>query len=530
MRGYNSSSTNCVARRRGLAGQETRGESAVKSDVQGPARRAKGQKAFANTSPVAGVLLASILVVAYYTWFPTRNLSYQESQISLLFLGLGTGAALALSREVAVRPYSLMAMNWSFILLFVGVAGWQQYVSGSFLYPGLSSDFGVRTALMCAVVWCVSMGGGALLGRSRGAQRPGRHLPLPPEVRLDPRFLRVATFACLTSSAFLLAQGGLAILSSRSAAWTALDTGSIATTQLITTSLRNLPLYCLALSVLIYKRWGVGRSHLAVQALCCLVTNSPTSTPRFQVATVLFGLAVLVFPRIWRGARFMLFFLTSFVVVFPILSMFRRDSFIQDLGGAGPTSMLSGIGQFSSGDYDAFSMILYALQFVEDHGSTYGRQLVGASLFFVPRSIWPDKPVGTGAMILSTYGYDFTNASASLIAEGLVNFGFFGLVFFGAAMGMVSAFLDKRYWTLRMIDAIDFRFLGVLYPFMLPLFFFLNRGDLLSGLGYLASHIASLAAMWLLALYVSKDRDTQIESVVRRRPRFTSPSSSKRLL
>lgn len=506
---------NSLTRGTGVANRETKRsilrEGAARSGFRDPEPAVRGQRALKATSDngksnATNLLLPLLLASAYVIWFALTNSATQWSQNNLLFLGVGVGACIALGVEVSARAYSLMAMNWLFVILFVAIAGFQQYVRGVFIYPGLSSDSRVNAALLCVVVWCTSVGVGSLLFRAKRHGKVSHQATLINVVRVDPKFMRLGTLVSLSSVAYLLTRGGLAILTSRDSAWNALYTDSTVTMQLLSVALRNLPLYCFVLSIIISRRIKGGRFHLAVQGICCLVANSPTNTARFQVATVVFGLAILVAPRFWRGARFTLFFLATFVLAFPILNIFRRDSFVQDLFVSGSPPLWSGVGDFTGGDYDAFTMILYSLRFIADHGLSYGRQVLGPLLFFVPRSIWPGKPIGTGATILSYYGYDFTNVSAPFIAEGLVNFGLLGVALFGVVLGVASGALDDKYWNLHKVEMVDGGFFDGFYPFLLALVFFLNRGDMLSGLSYAISHAVSFAAVWLVAHHFFADQ------------------------
>ena len=62
----------------------------------------------------------------------------------------------------------------------------------------------------------------------------------------------------------------------------------------------------------------------------------------------------------------------------------------------------------------------------------YGENFIGVLLFFVPRAIWPSKPIDTGEIVSSSLGYIYTNVSSPLTAESLLGFGLFGpaLIFF----------------------------------------------------------------------------------------------------
>ena len=131
-------------------------------------------------------------------------------------------------------------------------------------------------------------------------------------------------------------------------------------------------------------------------------------------------------------------------------------------------------------------MFISIQEYVNQFGFSYGYQLLGALLFFVPRSIWPSKPYGTGRMAFEAlHQHWFTNVSAPLVAEGYSNFGIIGLIFFGLIVGSASNSIDKKFWN----DKRNFSFTKVLYPFIMLKFFFMLRGDLLSSWSYMFAQL-----------------------------------------
>lgn len=51
----------------------------------------------------------------------------------------------------------------------------------------------------------------------------------------------------------------------------------------------------------------------------------------------------------------------------------------------------------STKDYDQTTMAANGVTYADQNGHTYGYQMLGAATFWVPRSIWPSKPIDTGA-------------------------------------------------------------------------------------------------------------------------------------
>ncbi len=67
--------------------------------------------------------------------------------------------------------------------------------------------------------------------------------------------------------------------------------------------------------------------------------------------------------------------------------------------------------------------------------------MLGTLLFWMPRSVWPDKPLDTGVMLAEYKEYGFTNLSSPLWGEFFIDFGWVGLV---AGMLLVG------YWARRL--------------------------------------------------------------------------------
>lgn len=82
---------------------------------------------------------------------------------------------------------------------------------------------------------------------------------------------------------------------------------------------------------------------------------------------------------------------------------------------------------FKEGHFDSYQSILSVLN---SEIITYGNQLLGVLLFWVPRSIWSNKPIGSGAFMAEITNLDFSNISMNYFAEGYINFGVFGMFLF----------------------------------------------------------------------------------------------------
>lgn len=134
-------------------------------------------------------------------------------------------------------------------------------------------------------------------------------------------------------------------------------------------------------------------------------------------------------------------------------------------------------------------MIIRTLSYVDTKGITNGRQLLGAFLFWVPRSIWPTKPVGSGSTVLAYQGSDFTNVSSPIIAEGYINFGVFGVMLFALIYAVVCCKVDYRACRFRKgggYNSGSFRDnIQFVYGVIVGYSYLLLRGDLLTALSNL---------------------------------------------
>ena len=134
--------------------------------------------------------------------------------------------------------------------------------------------------------------------------------------------------------------------------------------------------------------------------------------------------------------------------------------------------MFLGLENFTTGHFDAFQNFTLLLK--EDI-ITYGEQLIGSFMFFVPRTFWAEKPVGTGAMLAEHLGYSWTNIAMPLIGEGYANFGYVGIFLFMGVLALINGFLDKMYEHQKMSILIK-----IAYLYLIGFEFYLMRGDLMS--------------------------------------------------
>ena len=419
---------------------------------------------------------------------------------------------IALVIEIRRRPYSLHLMHLIALFLFFGASALFQLSAGRFAVAG--SVEGLRKEMLPAAL-AVSVWIATYVVIYETHQRLSLGIPRDAIGRFFNREFsgdRVIAlhFAALAVIAYLGVIGLLG-LSTRGAAEQALVTNANATAGVSGFALalkvinqyilRGFPLVVMMSGFLVYPRSN-GRVRTLLRPLLLalivgnLAANNPLAASRMWLVTILFGLlAPFVFRRGRSGLLVVLVTLAGLAVL-PALSESRAaltfDEWLYFSRIASPLNYLA-----TSADGDHLGMISLAVRWVGSEGHTWGRQILGAALCWVPRMFWPDKPIGTGAMVTGDLGYGFTNWSMPIVAEGFVDFSYLGVIGLAALFAWVLSRGDRSYWVGRPEGTLGPRVIDVLYPLWLGCAIFFTRGDLIAA----ASHTSPFV-FWSLALGV----------------------------
>ncbi|QHS58238.1 hypothetical protein [Chitinophaga agri] len=241
--------------------------------------------------------------------------------------------------------------------------------------------------------------------------------------------------------------------------------------------------------------WGL--LVLGLTILICF----PTTISRNYAGILYLGI-ILNYFRTFKWQKLIpLSFITIFILFFPILTHARYDYFTLDFVLKNYTTLTATA--YKSGDFDAYSMFCRSVNYVEQHDLTYGRQLMGALLFFVPRSMWPAKPFGSGYFVGDSHGLGFLNVSCPFMAEGFINFGLIGTLLFILLLALLSRYMDQFYWT-NISRGNLHNFWIVLYPSLIGSFIFVLRGDLLSSMAYTTGLLASALVFHCILKFMLK--------------------------
>ncbi len=415
------------------------------------------------------------------------------------FVPIVAATILLISGEAGIRPYSLNLMHLMFCFMYLGAVPLAQYLHGYFpLSIDLPRDVDLAAVLKTNVVICLWLGCYCIGYRSKTSRTPSYFAPL----NLGVSWLGFvsASLAAAAALVWLFSQGFYGVVTRRGAEIQVSEVSSLALFNDVV--VRAVPIMALG-ALLLACSFVRGRSRgllllvaLVLGAGVGLIDN-PLAAPRYYTGMALIGLAAIVILRRLRtGIAFVP--LVSFGILFamPILNQGRQDVSGEAYyrGVNEPEYIESVIG----GDFDAYSGVLRTREYIEEPGRiTKGRQLLGVALFWIPRSFWPEKPVGSGTHVALEYGWVSSNVSAALPAEALINFGWLGIPLFAIVFGRILRRLDDLYWGVGShVKPPAVRVIDVVYPFWLGMVIFLSRGDLLSGFAYTAG--ITIAALPIL--------------------------------
>lgn len=216
-----------------------------------------------------------------------------------------------------------------------------------------------------------------------------------------------------------------------------------------------------------------------------ILLNFPTGIDRLQTATLYIPF-IIIFTKLWEKPFMMQFTLLGGVlVVFEFLDKFRSFD-IQKFNFKINMNFLK------KGHFDAYENFVRA---IEIDFITYGYQLKGAVLFFIPRFLWKEKPIGSGSEIASQLNYEFGGIAMPFIGEGYVNYGIIGSFLFMLILGVILGNMDRVSWNLKNSNK-DCLFLYYYY-FLFGMVFYLMRGDLLNSFAFI---VAFTVSFWVLVL------------------------------
>jgi hypothetical protein len=193
----------------------------------------------------------------------------------------------------------------------------------------------------------------------------------------------------------------------------------------------------------------------------------------------------LIFPLLFIYLRGRIKQTLVFFAGFPFLFLYSAG-LINRYTGQLQTPRLSIISR--DGDFDSFSQVANGLQAIDYGNFPLFRQITGSLLFFLPRSLYQNKPNDTGIELARSMGLKFQNLSAPWLLEAYANARLVGVIFVGVGMGFFLANIDLN----SALNLKSFLLSSMTSGFL----FILLRGSLLQATGRAA--FTYILIFWLI--------------------------------
>lgn len=155
-----------------------------------------------------------------------------------------------------------------------------------------------------------------------------------------------------------------------------------------------------------------------------------------------------------------------------------------------------------------------------------GRSFAAVVVGIVPRTVWPDKPVGGGPELRNLIhpgsydlnaGFQLSSYSTGIIAESYMNFGFLGFLIVAPGLGFILAFLAKQ------IVKVDSLTLLTIYVIVLYRFVYIITGEVFNTF---SGVFMTVIPIFLVKLLKGIGRSTSGRSLPGRVPRSSRAWSS----
>lgn len=412
-------------------------------------------------------VIASILAIACCCLVLPLGL---DVRLALLYAINGVACCWAMF-SFKEESYTMHKVCHIFLLLFFVVANAIQYYSGA-IATSLKVTFSTQDYILfqCTVLGIIAItnivyiASRKYLGQKWASTKPiaNKH-DLENGVRVKfPILLALSLFALVATIAYYWDEPRLMFIRHIDGVGERLNNYTRPLHSIFSTMVRPLAF----VAYLIARLEGVSRPKRIVLLAIMAITLFPIGIARHAVAIYWLPVIIVNMPQLRRPHWFVSGMLVALLVIFPLLDQFKHYK--------GEININLSTKYFSTLNYDASQIFMADLQM---DIVTNGKQLVGVALFFVPRTIWPSKPVGSGTYLAKPQGV-WDNIAMPYWGEGYINFGYCGVVIFAILLAIIMAYMDNRYRHVQNREKHGL-FTGN-YLIVLALTMFVLRGDLLS--------------------------------------------------
>lgn len=458
-----------------------------------------------------GIVL--LTVIFFVISMPTKLSHVIDPVIALSFVFNGLLFTYGIVISQKRYPFSISFMLWTFSFIFMFYAPLIQYINNVYPWDYQISDdvlirsnnivsvFSLITMVVCELIYYFKTKDDKLILRTDDLKKTDayiNHLPI------SEKKLACMSYCMLFYIILFIVRLKPSDFLSKYKVEKVWDIAGISSlTTLFSTISKYIVAFVFLFNVLMFVKNKKIKLSQIVSLVAFIMVLFPLSTTRFVLATTYLGIVVVLIQKKKLSVYVAPVFFICFLLIFRLMGAMSHLT----VDGGSLTDIIKNFcnnfsRSFFSGDYDAYSNLAKAVEYVDEYGATNGRQLLGCLCFFIPRVIWKTKPIGSGALIAETLGNDFTNISMPFIGEGLINFGFFGVAIYAIIIAEIVSLMDINYWNIPINGfntcekskrpKLIFRlYFNIVYPFILFLSFFCLRGDFLTSFTHLSTLLAT---------------------------------------
>lgn len=470
---------------------------------------------------ILALITALMLLVVNERSVP-GNLNAEHFIAIITFLFNIALSSFALIQDAVKKKYSMIQIYWTFSVIFFGISPLGMFLLGYEPWGYPMNPTGIIQCNILLAFWSLLLFSSSHLFAQNTAKK--RNLNYCRSARLldalcNRRFLFLSLLLAVAASCALVQIVGFDNLFSRST----YSTGEEKSSALIADKvLRGTVVFNTVFQIIAIKNKKGSTLFLLTSLSILLLACFPAGMPRYNMAVIYLGLLITAFSNSFKGGLLSAILIFGLLAIFPAVNVFRVQEFSIDALSASFYATFSSLAKgFLTADYDAYSMFYRAIDYVSETGLIWGQNFLVALFFFVPRAWWTSKPMGSGHIISSSQGQFYTNLSCPLPAEFYISFGIVGVIIGSIVVARICHIVDER------VSQSPF------YPFLLLLFFFICRGDLLSSFAYLVGYGCVYIAMTKIAIHLNKtsrERSQDGEVHSRKPQEFCQLTGRKRII
>lgn len=334
-----------------------------------------------------------------------------------------------------------------FFLFFVAIPALVQIESGVYPWKATYDAVELAAGYQILTVGQIALIAGALIFDTR-EQRGRNAISVSPP---HPHFYRVAMLVLTcTAAAVLLYLGSDVLLATRYEIGAGTDAGEVEQLDLQLLQIcRSIILLSVMIGIYLWRRDRASRRDpmfvmtAALTFAVFAVYFYPPALGRFMLLGAILGISAVCVDYFSVAIK------AAFAVIAPTFLFFLFPA-IKVLGeGRAPDpaeALQSDIHAYMFRvDFDSFKEVIDTWIYIRQGGDwRLGENFLGVVLFWIPRSVWPGKPEGSGQLVAGSLGYDYTNVSNPLPSEAYISFGFSGVVVLCVLFGWWVARLERR--------------------------------------------------------------------------------------